>query len=131
MGRVTPPLLLNPKQMTEVKWIKSQDGTEYPIRFNMTVYYQLAKEYKIATNNVVKFMNSIETWDIDQTYKFYLYAFQSGARKVGKEFSMDEMAFIDWLFDDENLLEQVGKAFVESMTDGSDQGAKKKGAAPK
>lgn len=112
--------------MIEVKWIKGSDGTEYPIRFNMTVYYQLAKEYKVATNNIVKFLNSFASWDIDQTYKLYFYALQSGARKEGKVFEKTELEFIDWLFDDDNLLKQIEQIFIDSFIEGDGSGAKSK-----
>lgn len=105
--------------MIETKWIKASDGTQYPIRFNMTVYYQLAKDYKVATNNIVKFINTMPDWDIDQTYKFFLYALQSGARKEGKSFDYTELTFIDWLFDDDTILPQINDLFVESITEGA------------
>lgn len=116
--------------MIGVKWIKDQKGNEYPIRFNMTVFYQLAKDAGIPPNKIVKFINSMSEWDVSQTYRFYQYALQSGARHEGREFDMDELAFVDWLFDDDTLLTQIVERFAESMSEGEGTGAKSKKKQP-
>ena len=113
--------------MTESKWIKDSAGKEYPIRFNMTVFYELGKEYNIQANNIMKFISSMPSWELDKLYKLYLYALKSGARACNKEFDLEELAFVDWLFDDPSLLDQINRAFGEAMSSGGEaKEAKKK-----
>jgi hypothetical protein len=107
-------------------WIKTQDGKEYPIRFNMTVFYQLAKELKIPSNQLTKFLSGFDTWEIDWQYKLFLYAFESGARKEGVEFKMKELDFIDWIGDDPTIQPKIEEILIKSMVPDDADGKSKK-----
>ena len=103
-----------------VYWIKSKDGKEYPIRYNMTVFYQVATDCEIPSNKLQKFLASYDDWPLSRQYSLHRYALESGARKEGKQFNMGELEFMDWVSDDDTILDQIMKFFIESLTTGSE-----------
>lgn len=116
--------------MIDVKHVTDKSGKEYPVRFNMTVFYQVAKDDGITTGEIEKFIREITKWKIDQQYRIYLYAFQSGARANKLSFEMKELDFVDWLGDNEAVIAKLGEYLFQALTmDASPDTPKKKGKA--
>ena len=103
-----------------VYWIKAKDGSTYPIRYNMTVFYQVATDCEIPSNKLQKFLASYDDWPLSRQYSLHRYALESGARKAGTQFNMSELDFMDWISDDDTILDQIMKFFIESLTTGSE-----------
>ena len=74
-------------------------------------------------NKVASFFSGFQSWPIGRVYRYYLLAFRAGARKDGKEFTMTDEEFIDWMGDDETIMEQIIKYMAASFP--ADDGKKK------
>lgn len=98
-------------------WIKDSQGREWPIRFTQAVSMQLAVDEQIPANQIQKFLGGFASWPMGRVYKFYRLAFKSGAKKEGREFDMNDEDFIEWLSEDESIMEQVLSKMSASKPD--------------
>lgn len=98
-------------------WIKSKDGREWPIRFSQSVTMQLAVDENVPANQISKFLSEFGSWPMGRVYKFYRLAFRAGARKENREFLMNDEDFIEWVSDDETIMEQIIKVMTASSPD--------------
>lgn len=106
-----------------VYYIKAKDGKEYPIRFSQSVAFQLAAEESVPMNKVAAFFADFQSWPIGRVYRYYILAFRAGARKAGGTFDMESADFVDWLDEDDTILEQIIKYMIASFP--ADEGKKK------
>jgi hypothetical protein len=110
-------------------WIKGKDGKEYAVSFTQVVFMQLAMAEGVAMNNLPKMLNSFLEWPVGRVMRMYWLAVKNGMRKAGKDFTITEEDFIYWLDDDDTLMDQIVRAFNESMP--GDDGEKKQTARQK
>ena len=95
-------------------WVKTKEGKEYPIRFTQAVSMQLAIDEEVPANKIQEFLGDFGSWPMGRIYKFYRLAFRSGAKKAGIEFKMTDEDFIEWISEDETIMEQVLKFMIAS-----------------
>ena len=112
--------LFKPNQMI-THWIKTKDGKEWPIRFTQAVTNQLAVDENVPLNQIGKFLGTFGEWPIGRVYKFYKLAFKSGARKEGKEFDMTDEEFIEWMSEDDAVMEGINRVMLASHPDPVEQ----------
>lgn len=95
-------------------WIKSQDGTELPVLFSNAVSAQLAEEFEVPANEIVKFYSGWGSWPVGRQWRFFYLAVREGARVERVRFEMTYEEFRTWLFSDDSVMSQIVTAMIKS-----------------
>lgn len=97
-----------------VKYIKTKEGVEMPIRFSQNAIIKLADKEGIALKDVGKMMADFNNWPAGRFYRLVHLALQDGARKENVGYSLDEDDVIDLVTEDTDLLQQIMRVATES-----------------